>query len=358
MLPPLLDVAEIRRRLQLIFPEGTPNRANCTWEIAARTLFVMLYVGAIEGGGVWLRPDQVTRMTNAQASRRDQKNRSQWAQISMSSSKGEIRGRWYAVNTRESIRDDTLRSGLIPNGAVIERQGMPTTSPAARYAIKKGFAALFDPAVRKAELTAAITAWQADNLTAGALARIAITRKGAVAGGQRVMVTFPNGETRRMTPGPSSIISKAVVEEFAIRFLEKPGVIFLSESGNKIVARDDDLARSIGLQIRAEKNLPDIVLVDLGPKHPLLVFVEVVATDGAVTEDRKKALLQLAEEAGFAASHVGFVTAYLDRGEAAFRRTAERLAWNTFVWFASEPEGLVVFRHGEGKPTRRLSAWR
>lgn len=62
-LPAFLTVPEIHRRLQVIFPEGSPNRANCTWEIAAKTIFVMLYIGAVEGGETWLRPDQVTRMT-------------------------------------------------------------------------------------------------------------------------------------------------------------------------------------------------------------------------------------------------------------------------------------------------------
>lgn len=46
-LPALLSVAEIHERLQSIFPEGCPNRSSCVWEIAARTIFVMLYVGAI-----------------------------------------------------------------------------------------------------------------------------------------------------------------------------------------------------------------------------------------------------------------------------------------------------------------------
>ena len=51
-LPPILPVPDIHQRLQTIFPEGSPNRANCTWEIAAKTVFVMLYVGAIEGANV------------------------------------------------------------------------------------------------------------------------------------------------------------------------------------------------------------------------------------------------------------------------------------------------------------------
>ncbi|MBV8359320.1 MAG: hypothetical protein JO189_15500 [Deltaproteobacteria bacterium] len=126
----LLRVAEIHDRLQRIFPEGSPNRNNCTWEIAARTIFVVLYVGAIEGLNISLRPDQVTRMTDRQATRVSLDERPSWTKVSLGSSTGEIRGRWYAVNTRESIRDDTIRAGLIANGVVIEWEDLATTSPA------------------------------------------------------------------------------------------------------------------------------------------------------------------------------------------------------------------------------------
>jgi hypothetical protein len=133
------------------------------------------------------------------------------------------------------------------------------------------------------------------------------------------------------------------VEVFAPKFLEKPGIVFLSESGNKVVARDDDLAKAIGLHISSDKNLPDVVLVDLGPEHPLLVFIEVVATDGPVNDARKAALLKIAEGAGFPPEHVAFVTAFLDRSVQPFRKTVDGLAWGTCAWFAAEPEKLIVF---------------
>lgn len=66
-LPDLVSVSEIQSRLVKIFPEGTANRNFVTREIAAKTVFVMLYVGAIRGMEIWLRPDQVTRMTDEQA---------------------------------------------------------------------------------------------------------------------------------------------------------------------------------------------------------------------------------------------------------------------------------------------------
>lgn len=346
-LPPLLPWKEIHTRLPEIFPEGSANREHSIWEIAAKTIFVMLYVGAVEGTGIWLRPDQVTRMTDTQAALTNDSDRVDWVSMSMKSSKGlYIPDRWYAVNTRESIRDDTIRYALLQNGAVIDRP-VATTSSAGRYALQAEFAELLSPELDDATFIAKAAAWREKHLNAGALARIAIVRKGAAAGGTYELVTFPNGETRRMATGPSADISKAVIEVFAARFLQKPGVITLSESGNKVVARDDELAKAIGLTIPADKSLPDIVLVDLGPVHPLLVFVEVVHTDGPVNDARKTALLQIAEGAGFAPQHVAFVTAFLDRASATFRKTVSSLAWGSYAWFASEPDSLMVF---SGKP--------
>lgn len=347
-LPPLLPPPAIHERLGLVFPEGTASRNYVTREIAAKTVFVMLYAGAVEGNDTWLRPDQVTRMTDAQAALIVDAARATWARQSTRPATDQIAGRWYAANTREPIRDETLRDGLVRLGAVVERGGLSTTSPKGRYALTEAFAALFDPASTGSALGTAIKAWQEANLAPGALARIAIMRQGAVAGKERVLVTFPNGETRRMEPGPSSVISKAVVEDFARRFLDRPGVIWLSESRQQVVARDDELARKIGLVIQPDRNLPDVILVDLGPYAPLLVFVEVVATDGPVSEARQTALMSMAANAGFHEEQVAFVTAYEDRDAGAFRRSVGKLAWRSFAWFRSEPDHVMALHRGSG----------
>ena len=147
-----------------------------------------------------------------------------------------------------------------------------------------------------------------------------------------------------MAPGPSSVISKAVIEDFAPKFLLQPAVIFLSESRDKVVARDDELAKSIGLRIPAQTLLPDILLVDLGVDPPLLVFVEVVASDGPITDARKQSLSDLVATAGFDPRHVAFVTAFRDKGDPAFRKAASDIAWQTFTWFAAEPDAILSFQ--------------
>ena len=179
--------------------------------------------------------------------------------------------------------------------------------------------------------------------------------RGAVDQGDRVLVTFPDGETRRMEPGPSSVISRAVVEEFAPRFLIQPAVIWLSESKSRVVSRDDDLAQEIGLEIQPDRNLPDLILVDLGPEHPLLVFVEVVATSGEIDEVRRAVLLKVATDAGFRPEQVTFVTAYDDRDSRSAKATLGSLAWNSFAWFTTEPDQIVFLHSQEGNERYYLS---
>ena len=357
-LPRLSPVSVIHDRLQVIFPEGTVHRNYVTREIATKTVFVMLYIGAVVGTERWLRPDQVTRMTDEQAGLVADDAREAWLKESMRrDSSSEISGRWYKGNTRESIRDETLREGLIRLGAVRTREGLPTTSSRPRYALAGDFARLFDPGLTGEALRSAIETWRATFLSPSALARVEILRRGAADTREKVPVTFPTGETRNMAPGPSSEISKAVVEVFAPRFLEQPGVIWLSESGNRVVERDDDLARAIGLTIEPDLNLPDLILVDVRPQEraPLLVFVEVVATDGPVSKARQAALLAIATDAGFDEDNVAFVTAFADRDDPSFRKTASVLAWRSFAWFMSEPEHIVALHRGTAAKPVRLS---
>jgi hypothetical protein len=355
-LPCLSSLGVIAERLPLIFPEGIEHRGYVTRDIAVKTVYVMLYAGAIEGTDRWIRPSYIYFMTEEQARRKSDKERETWYVASLKPRYRPEGKRWYADNSREPIRDETMRGGLIPYGAIIERQGIPTTSSTPKYALEREFAELFDEELTDRKLHARIKAWQDKRLNKSAIARIALIKKGAVLSKDAIQVRFPNGEMRRLAPGPSSVIAKAVIEEFAPRFLHKPAVLWLSESGNKVVAHDDDLALAIGLKIDASKNLPDIILVDLGDDSSdvLLVFVEVVATDGPISATRKTALRKIALEAGFAENHLAYLTAFADRSAPPYKKLVNELAWDSFVWFASEPDNVVILREGHEKTISQL----
>lgn len=345
-LPPYVTRDLVQERLPMIFPEGSPNRNYCIRELAASTVFSMLYIGAIEEAGVYLGPIHVYRMTSEQAALTSTEDRIGYRTTVLRSKISPPGMRWYADNTREPIRDETLREGLVAVGAVLSLSSVPTTSSRPRYCLQKDFADLFQPRLSKKKLKGAIDSWQKKYLSKSALTRLSLAGLGSKNRIEQVFVVFPNKETRHLSAGPSAEISKAVIEVFATAFLESPVVIWLSTSDNKVVFRDNKIAASIGLNIQADKDLPDIILADLAPEDPLLVFIEVVATDGAVTERRQKAIYALTDAAGFSRTQVAFITAYLDRESVGFTKTVRGLTWNSFVWFVSEPDKIVVFKDG------------
>lgn len=336
--PALLDRQEIGRRLRVIFPEGTPNRDKCIRDAATATVAAFLYVGAIEGQERWLNPVHVVRMSDDRMNLDAEADRLTYGKAPRA-----IGIRWYEENSREQVRDEVIRYGLYPNGAVLERPGISTTSSTPRYCLKASFARLFDPSLVGDSFDQAAAAWGQENLSAAALGRISSFRAGADFAADGVLVRFPNGEARMLAPGPSSAITKAVIEVFAPTFLKKPAVVWLSESAAKVHPQDMTMMKRMRLSIAADRVLPDIILVDLGEgnKDFRLVFVEVVASDGPVTEQRAQAFRDMAAEGGYGTESLMFVTAFLDRDRAEVKKAFPTLAWGSTAWFVSEPENLI-----------------
>jgi hypothetical protein len=351
---PALEV--ISNRLPIIFPEGTEHRNYLVRDVAAKTIYVMFYVGAVESFGGWLRPSQVTDMSDQQAEMLNQEDRLTWIKKSLSSKKNRPQQCWYATNSREQIRDETIRTGLIPCRAIIERSGLPTTSSHPKYALSDGFAKLFDVSLTEQEFAKSVEDWQSKYLNKAALSRLKIIKAGSEASAHAISVIFPNGTKRLLSSGLSSVIAKSVIEVFAPMFLTNPTVLWLSESGKKVVTQDDELAKALGLNIDPQKALPDMILVDLGNAEDgselLVLFIEIVATDGPINRERKAVLTSLALDAGFDVESIAFLSAFSDRDSQPFRKAISNLAWGSYAWFESEPEHIVYLR--DGKPAKLM----
>jgi hypothetical protein len=360
-LPALIPWQDVHARLLVIFPEGTPDRAYLVREMTARTIFTALYIGAVAGADIWLAPRHVVRMNDAQAAQHGDAARASYYAVMTAAKSPSPAGRWYAENTREPLRDEVIRNGLVPVNAIVERAGVPTTSPKGRYALQSGFAALFRPGLAAAALDAEASAWRASNMSPAALARAALVRASASTSSANITVQCPGGPSIILPPGPSPTITKAVIEVFAPAFLGNPRVAWVSDSASKAPFRDAPLEKALGITLDAATMLPDVVLVDLDPPgRPgavLIVFVEVVASDGPVTEQRQRALLELITAAprAYRPEDAAFVTAYMDRGADPARRTMPALAWRSFAWFASEPDKLMQMHDGS-TAARKIAA--
>ena len=366
-LPPLLSADRIRERLAKIFPEGTPQREHIIKPITAKAVFAALYVGAVaprkvaasitEGTEdsqhpdadqspaepsepIWMALRHLYRMTDAIANKDDVSSRIAFYLHVPRSSEAS----WYADNSRETGRDEGVRQGLIPLNAMVKRTDIMTNSMKGRYALHPDFATLLDPHLEADVLAQRIQDWRAIYLTPAALMRAALADQ---IEGKTVTVNHPQGGSTVLPYGGSPELTKAVVEEFSKRFLKQPAVVWISDSAKKIFI-DDILNRTLKIDLDHATLLPDVILVDMvGPKIKI-VFVEVVYSDGAITDQRREQFLGLLAKSsgGWTPEDAMFVTAYNDRQSRPVTKALRELAWDSFAWFKSEPDHLVQMHNG------------
>jgi hypothetical protein len=340
-LPSLPTVDEIQKRLGVIFPPEFPNRGILVGVMAARVIFVFLYGGAIDGYSHYLRPSHVYLFTEEQAGKTTEEERRTWIS---NASKQRFRPegkRWYADTSREPIRDDLMRNQLLRLGLMQKVPGYaPTSSEPINY-LTADFAALFAPDLVSDSLEATVKAWSTRHLDSATQQRMTLKAHGISAKQGDLLVDVPDGTRIRITAGPSSVIAKDLIEQFAHRHLEAPALLWLSGSDKKSFPQFAEIAASVGLEFDLNAELPDAIFADM--KQPVrFIFCEIVATDGPVTEARKQALLAIVNKSRIPQDSVEFLTAFEDRESGPFRKAFSQLAVNSLIWFRTEPDLLVI----------------
>jgi BsuBI/PstI restriction endonuclease domain/BsuBI/PstI restriction endonuclease HTH domain len=340
-LPPLLTVQEIQSRLANIFPEAFPDRGTLVGVMAARVVFVFLYGGFVEGHGRYLRPSHVYLFTKEQAQKTSNNDRIDWLTVCNKPGYRAFGEPWYADTSREPIRDDLMRNQLLRLGIMRKRSGYAPTASTPINFLSADFAALFDPALSGDQFAAVAGAWRVHHLDKATQQRMALKAQGLQAKTGDLLIDMPDGARIRITAGPSSEITKGLIEEFSGRHLENPAVLWLSASDKKAYPQFVEICQTVGLKFNVGAELPDLILADM--KEPIrFLFCEIVATDGAVTDARKQALLAIVRESSVPVKSVEFLTAFEDRGSSAFRKNFSQLAVDSLVWFRTEPDLLVI----------------
>jgi hypothetical protein len=340
-LAPLVGVEEVRRRLEAIFPDEFPDRRILVGLMAARVIFVFLYGGFVEGSGRFLRPSFVYLFTEDQSRKFLADERRAWLSNAGRQGFRPAGRRWYADTSREPIRDDLMRNQLSRLGIMRKRPGEAHTASTPINYLTSDFAGLFHPELTGGALEAAIFAWRSGHLDSATLRRMALKAQGIEPKRGDFLVDLPDGSRMRISAGPSSLIAKDVIEQYARRHLTEPALIWMSASDKKALPQYVEIAASVGLRFDLGSELPDLILADLSPPVRF-VFCEIVATGGPVTEARRQSLMRIVDQSDVPRKNVEFLTAYEDRHSAAFRKTFSQLALNSLVWFRTEPDLLVL----------------
>jgi hypothetical protein len=150
----------------------------------------------------------------------------------------------------------------------------------------------------------------------------------------RVPVTIANGRTIQISPGEHSLLIKAIIEEFAPRFVQGGQLIYAGDTGEKMGYFDKDLLLQLGVVVDSHGKMPDVVIYY--PKKHWLLLIESVTSHGPVDGKRHGELMQL-----FASADPGlvYVTAFPSRTVMA--RYLGEIAWETEVWIADAPTHLI-----------------
>lgn len=247
---------------------------------------------------------------------------------------------WASDNSRETLRDETF-PGWLGHEALRVRHDITTSSSRGRYVLTAAFADLFDPELTSDDLAAAIDRWRDEHMDHNARFRAnTVQRRQREAAG--LTVVLPDGQTRPLEPGESSRILKAVIEEWAPRRLRDPEVLAISQPGDKVP--DRQRLRDLGLTIDEGSLLPDALIIDIGAKHPEFWIIEIVASDGPITEHRRSQLLKWAADQNIDAAACRFLTAFAGRNSGPARRRLKDLAVETFAWYVDEPNHELSWR--------------
>lgn len=239
-------------------------------------------------------------------------------------------GKQYAPNTRETFRRQTMHQ-LVAAGIALYNPDDPSravNSPKAVYQI--------EPATLTLLRSFGTAAWN-KNLETYLQTRQTLTARYAKEREmQKLPVTLATGDTIRLSPGDHSELIKAIIEEFAPRFVPGGVLIYAGDTGDKWGYFDKELLASLGVVVDGHGKMPDLVLYY--PERKWLLLVEAVTSHGPVDGKRHDELRRL-----FKKSTAGlvYVTAFPSR--ALMARYLVEIAWETEVWCADAPSHLIHF---------------
>lgn len=153
---------------------------------------------------------------------------------------------------------------------------------------------------------------------------------------ERIPVILPSGKKLMFSVGEHNELQRQVIESFLTRFGFGAQVLYVGDTSNKFLYREDKCLRELGFFLPEHDELPDVVAYSASKN--LLYLIEAVHSAGPMNETRVRRLKRHLKECR---ADVVFITAFLTKKD--FRKWVTEIAWETEVWIADSPEHLVHF---------------
>ena len=143
-----------------------------------------------------------------------------------------------------------------------------------------------------------------------------------------------NGADYSFGPGKHNQLQKAIIEEFAPRFASNSECLYVGDTTDKDLVKDETKLQKLGFEITVHDKMPDVVLYR-EDKH-WLFFIEAVTSVGPMDGKR---LVELKAMTHNVSAGIIYVTAFLDFKT--FKSFSDKLAWDTEVWIADMPDHMI-----------------
>ena len=232
-------------------------------------------------------------------------------------------GTTYAENSRETFRKQAMHH--FRNAAFIEDNGKATNSPNYRYRLTDEMLELIQ-SFGTGRWETRLASFQTNH---EALVQLYASKRV-----RRKMPVKINGEDFTFSPGDHNQLQKAIIEEFAPRFAPNSECLYVGDTIEKDLVKNEDKLCELGFSITLHDKMPDVVLYS--EEKNWLYFIESVTSVGPMEPKRIKEIEDMT--IGVTAGKI-YVTAFLDFKT--FKKHAESLAWETEVWIADMPDHMI-----------------
>lgn len=227
----------------------------------------------------------------------------------------------YAENSRETFRKQALHN--FRNAAMVEDNGKATNSPNYRWRITDEFLKVLRSIDKD---NSALLNFKEKHISLVELYSSKRTLK--------KMPVKINGGNYTFSPGKHNELQKAIIEEFAPRFAPNSECLYVGDTTNKDLYKDEKRLKDLGFEITLHDKMPDVVLYR--EEKNWIYFIEAVTSVGPMDGKR---IVELKGMTKNVSAGIIFVTAFLD--PKTYKSFVDKLAWDTEVWIATMPDHMV-----------------
>lgn len=153
---------------------------------------------------------------------------------------------------------------------------------------------------------------------------------------ERIPVILPSGIEIKLSAGEHNELQRDIIQKFLPRFGFGAEVLYLGDTIEKYLIREDEKLDAIGFFELEHEELPDVVAYS--KEKNILFLIEAVHSYGQMGEIRVK---KLKDKLRNCTAQLIFVSAF--ENKKIFRRFSDDIAWESEAWIADNPDHMIHF---------------